>query len=80
VTDTDLLQRGIHLDRAAERLIIDAAAKLGPRRLRPSATTLSRSAGSAGLVNHALASGDTRATALLHREAAAQTQAREAEP
>lgn len=79
VSDTELLQRRTDLDSAAERLIIDAAAKLGPGRKRPSAATLSRSAGSAGLVNHALASGDVHAAALLHRGAAAQPQAREAE-
>jgi hypothetical protein len=79
VTDADLLQRGANLDRASELLIIGAAARLGPQRLRPSAVTLSRSGGNAGLINHALASGDTRATALLQRGAAAQPQPREAE-
>ena len=80
VTDNELLERGADLDRASERLIIDAAAKLGPWRARPSAAALSRSAGTAGLVNHALASGSPTATALLQRGAAAQPQPREAEP
>ena len=80
VTDNELLERGADLDRASERLIIDAAAKLGPWRARPSAAALSRSAGTAGLVNHALASGGPTATALLQRGAAAQPQPREAEP
>jgi hypothetical protein len=80
VTDNELLERGTDLDRASERLIIDAAAKLGPWRARPSAAALSRSAGTARLVNHALASGSPAATALLQRGAAAQPQPREAEP
>lgn len=79
VTDVDLLQRGTDLDRTAERLIIDAAAKLGPGRKRPSAATLSGSASSAGLMDHALAFGDIRSNAH-RREAFAQSQAREAEP
>ena len=80
VTDNELLERGADLDHASERLIIDAAAKLGPWRARPSADALSRSAGTAGLVNHALASGSPTATALLLRGGAAQPQPREAEP
>ena len=59
-------------DRAGERLIIDAAVGFGPRRIRPSATALSRSAGTATLVNHALASGDPRASALLYGPGSAE--------
>ena len=80
VTSPELLQRGTAIDRAGERLIIDAAAGLGPQRVRPSATTLSRSAGTATLVNHALASGDPRAAALLHGHASAEREPPEAEP
>jgi hypothetical protein len=80
VTSPKLLQRGADIDHAGERLIIDAAAGLGPRRVRPSATTLSRSAGTATLVNHALASGNPRAAALLHGQASAQREPPEAEP
>jgi hypothetical protein len=80
VTNPDLLQRGADIDRAGERLIIDAADSLGPRRSRPSATTLSRSAGTAAMVNHALASSDPRAAALLHGPASAQREPPEAEP
>jgi hypothetical protein len=60
-------------------LIIDAAANLGPQRVRPSATTLSRSAGTASLVNHALASGDPRAVSLLHGQPSARPESPEAE-
>ena len=76
ITNPDLLQRGADIDRAGERLIIDAAADLGPGHLRPSATTLSRSAGAALVVNHALASGDPLAASLLH----AQRESPQAEP
>jgi len=80
ITNPDLLQRAADIDRASERLIIDAAADLGPERSRPSATTLSRSAGAALVVNHALASGDPLATSLLHGQASAQPESPQAEP
>ena len=81
ITDPELLQRGAVLDRAGERLVIDAAAAgLGPRRIRLSATALSRSAGTATLVNHALASGDPRAAALLYGPRSAEREPPEAEP
>jgi hypothetical protein len=79
ITSPDLLQRGADLDRASEQLIMDAA-DLGPRRFRPSATTLSRSAGTASIINHALASGDPRAASLLHGHASAQRESPQAEP
>jgi hypothetical protein len=80
ITNPDLLRSGADLDRAGERLIIDAAADLGPRRSRPSAITLSRSAGAASVVNHALASGDPLAASLLHGQASAQLESPQAEP
>jgi hypothetical protein len=80
VTDAELLERGAELDHASERLIIDAAAKRAPRRARPSAVALSKSAGTAELVNRALASGGPLANALLQRRETAQSQPREAEP
>ena len=80
ITNPELLQRGTVIDRAGEWLIIDAAAGLGPRRIRPSATALSRSADTAALVNHALASGDPRASALLYAPGSAQREPPEAEP
>jgi hypothetical protein len=80
ITNPDLLQRGTDIDRAGERLIIDAAAELGPARTRPSAITLSRSAGAASIVNHALASGDPLAASLLHGLASTQRESPQAEP
>jgi hypothetical protein len=80
VTSRDLLRRGAQIDRAGEQLIIDAAERRGSQHSRPSAATLSRSAGTAALVNHALASGDPRAAALLHRQASARREDPEAEP
>jgi hypothetical protein len=80
ITSPDLLQRGADLDRASEQLITGAAADLEPRRFRPSAITLSRSAGTASLINHALASGDPRAASLLHGHAFAQRESPQAEP
>ena len=80
ITSPELLQRGADIDHAGERLIIDAAADLGPGRVRPSITTLSRSAGTASLVNHALASGDPHAVSLLHGQPSAQRGSPEAEP
>jgi hypothetical protein len=80
ITSPELLQRGTAIDRAGEQLIIDAALGLGPRRIRPSATALSRSAGTAALVNHALASGDPSASALLYGPGSAEREPPEAEP
>jgi len=80
VTSPGLLRRGAQIDRAGERLIIDAAERRGPRHSRPSAATLSRSAGTAALASHALASGDLRAAAVLHRPASVQREDPQAEP
>jgi hypothetical protein len=62
----DVLRRGAEIDQAGSRLIIDAANEL-PGHRRRSAAVLNRSAGAAEVVNHALASGDPRAAALLRR-------------
>lgn len=67
ITRPELLSRGADIDRASERLIIDAAADLEPSQHRPSAVELNTSTGTTALINHALASGDPRATALLRR-------------
>ena len=80
VTHPGLLSRGADIDLACERLIIDAAAGLGPAPKRPSALMLSRSRATAALVNHALASGDPRATALLWRPEPDQRVQPEPEP
>ena len=64
VTSPDLLRRGADIDRAGERLIIQAAAGHEPRDRQPRAATLSRSAVSASRV-----SDDPYATESPQREA-----------
>jgi hypothetical protein len=60
----ELLQHGAEIDQAGERLIIRAAGELASGHKRPDAAVLSRSTGTAALVNHALLSGDPRAASL----------------
>lgn len=67
VTDPALLTRGRDLDHASQRLLIDAADHLPPAPQRPPATTLNKSAATAGLLNHALASGEPQTVRLLRQ-------------
>jgi hypothetical protein len=78
VTDAALLTRGAKIDHEAERLIIDAAVAADAHQ-RP-ARGLSRSAGTAALVNHALRSEDLRAVALLRPPMRARRELPEREP
>ena len=80
VTDVGLLARSSEIDRDAERLIINAAVRTeaGQRPHLPDG--LSRSAGTAALVNHALKAGDPRAVALLRPPVRAQRELPEREP
>jgi hypothetical protein len=78
VTDPRLLARSAEIDHDAERLIIDAAATTEAH--ERAASGLSRSVGTAALVNRALRSGDSRAVALLRPPAQAQRQPPEREP
>jgi hypothetical protein len=78
VTDTALLTRSAELDREAERLVIDAAVTADAHQ-RP-VRGLSRSTGTAALVNHALQSGNARAIALLQPPTRAQREPPEREP
>jgi hypothetical protein len=80
VSRVDLLRRGAELDQASSRLIIDAANDLDPGQRRPSAMVLNRSAGTAEVVNHALASGNPRAAALLRQHARPERESPEPEP
>ena len=66
VTRPDLLSRAADIDRAGERLIIDAAAEVKASRRRQGLER-NRSAGATTLINNALMSGDPRAAALLRR-------------
>jgi len=79
VTHPELLRHGAEIDQAGEHLIIRAAAELGPEHKRLDAAVLSRSTGTAALVNHALLSGDPRAASLLRAPTSAQPE-REPEP
>jgi hypothetical protein len=81
VSDPDMLRRGAEIDRVSERLIIDAAVHQGRERMpRDIHIKLNRSAGTAALANHALASGDPRAAALMRRPAVPQREPPEREP
>jgi hypothetical protein len=81
VTRPDLLSRAADIDRAGERLIIEAAAEVKSSRRR-STIELNRKTGATTLINRALMSGDPRAAALLHRPKAPvrELPEREAEP
>ena len=76
----DVLRRGAEIDQAGSRLIIDAANELAPQHRPRSAAVLNRSAGAAAVVNHALASGDPRAAALLRRPGRLEREPPEPEP
>jgi hypothetical protein len=66
VNSPDTLRRAVEIDRAGERLIIDAAAQQGLGEMpHVGHTRLNRSAGTAMLVNHTLAPGDPRAAGRL---------------
>jgi len=78
VTSAALLARGASLDQASQQLLIDAADQLPPAHNRPHTTTLNKTAASASLFNHALASGHPQAAQLLRQPC--QTQRAGPEP
>ena len=80
VTSTDLLRRGAEIDRAGERLIIEAAAEHEPGDEQPRVARRRRPAGTAPLRTPVRASGDPRAAALQSRRASLQRHPPEAEP
>jgi hypothetical protein len=80
ITNPSLLARGADLDRASERLLIEAADELPPAYQRPPAATLKTTAGSAKLLNHALASGDPKTARLLRQPGQAEREEPEPEP
>jgi hypothetical protein len=65
VTSTDVLHHAAAIDQAGEQLIVDAAQAIDPRHPPFGAAPLNRSVGTAEIINHLLASGNPRATALL---------------
>jgi hypothetical protein len=80
VTRPDLLRRAAKLDRDSERLIVNAAADREVVSNWSAAVGLNTSAATAAPVNHALASGDARATALLSQPDSRGREPPEAEP
>lgn len=65
VTNPDVLRRAAAIDEAGEQMILDVARSRGTRRSDARPADLSRSAGTAEVIDHLLASGDPRATAIL---------------
>jgi hypothetical protein len=80
VTDPALVSRGRELDHASQRLLIDAADHLPSAPQRPPATTLNKTAAAAGLLNHALASGQPQTVRLLRQHHHPQRNQPEPEP
>jgi hypothetical protein len=80
IASPSLLARGADLDRASERLLIEAADQLSPIHQRPSAAALNTTAGTAALLNRALASGNPRAAQLLRQPDQAEHEEPEPEP
>ena len=80
ITSPSLLARGADLDQASQRLLIEAADELPPTHQRPPAATLNATAGTAALLNHALASGDPQAARLLRQPGQAEREEPEPEP
>ena len=80
ITSPSLLARGADLDQASQRLLIEAADELPPTHQRPPAATLNTTAGTAALLNHALASGNPQAARLLRQPGQAEREEPEPEP
>jgi hypothetical protein len=80
ITSPSLLARGADLDRASERLLIEAADELPPAHRRPPAAALNVTVGSATLVNQALASGNPKGARLLRQPNQAEREEPEPEP
>jgi hypothetical protein len=80
IASPSLLAQGADLDQASERLLIEAADQVPPTHQRPSAATLNTTAGTAALLNHALASGSPQAAQLLRQPGQAEHEEPEPEP
>jgi hypothetical protein len=65
VTSTDVLHHAAVIDQAGEQLILDAAQATDPGHPAVGTASLSRSVGTAEIINHLLASGNPRAEVLL---------------
>ncbi len=80
VISTSALQRAAAIDQAGEQLILDNAPAADISGRRSVTPNLSRSTGTAEVVNHMLASGNPRALAILRPPLPAPEQEAEAEP
>ena len=80
VTSQSVLLRAAAIDKAGEQIILENGPAAGPRHSRSAPVDLSRSTGTAELINHMLASGNPRAAALLRPPAPAKAAEAEAEP
>jgi hypothetical protein len=79
ITSPALLDRGADLDRASQRLLIDATDQLPPAHRHPQASTLTKAAASAALLNYALATTDGRATRLIRQPSPPESRDQEQE-
>jgi hypothetical protein len=66
VVSAEVLHHAAVIDQAGERLILDAAQATEPRHPAVGTASLSRSAGTAEIINHLLVSGEPRAAVFLH--------------
>ena len=80
VTSRSVLLRAAAIDKASEQIILENSPATATGRQRPVPAELSRSTGTAELINHMLATGNPRAAAILHPPAPAKTAEAEAEP
>ena len=80
ITSPSLLARGADIDRASQHLLIEAADELPPTHQRPPAATRNTTAGTATLLNHALASREPKAARLLRQPDQAEREEPEPEP
>jgi hypothetical protein len=80
VTRADVLRQGADIDRAGQRLVIEAAADPTSQRNPLAMRALNRQAATAEVINHALSSGDPRAVTLLGRAAVPEPAEAEPEP
>jgi hypothetical protein len=80
ITSPSLLARDADLDEASQHLLTEAADELPPAHRRPPAATLNTTAGTATLLNHALASSNPKAARLLRQPGQAEREEPEPEP
>jgi hypothetical protein len=80
ITTPDVLQRATAIDHATEQLLLETAHEPGPTRPGAYRIDLSRSASTAEIITHMLASGDPRAAVLLRAPEPRRSAQAEIEP